>query len=589
MKKIYIFIYCWMICFAAFTQNDTVFTLTSTASNAASWLRNLNPAPGTGRIGILQGEMGPLVLGQNARSVVDTSSVYDLYNNPAYFTPALTNAQVKLSNYFVLARKMGVFAMRGPESFSWALIEPVPGTYSYLLTDTIVTIANRNGVNVIATINPYADSSMECNNLSGSGCTNLFGSNAAMYFINNGRTGKICDGDTTRYKTFIQNLVERYDYDGIDDMPGLTQPVIYYEFNNEPEGPCGNFIGPTNYGHDLRMTYDAMKAACSECQLLHGGTIGRYDSTFWKDFYDIEHDYFEVANLHVNEPRDTAFNFDFLTDQLHFVEEKTELYGKDYDIWITEFGIYQGSPHGPDTTPYISEESQAARYAKLYAYGLANNIEVVFYDQQGDTISGIGGSALLYRAGMLRQAKLCLLTLWLMNYKFNDIDSAQVNMFSTDVDFSTGHVRVFKSGMQYDIVWGLGSLPPDITGEKQCTDIYGNISIQDVSTLSFPLSSNPLIIEDVSTGVGNIKNETVKVNVFPNPANDEMHVNIRNVNFSGNNYFLRVYDIIGQLKISYKIVTLDNTFNISDLSGGFYLYDILQNDIVVSNGKFIKE
>ena len=37
------------------------------------------------------------------------------------------------------------------------------------------------------------------------------------------------------YKTFLLKLVDRYDGDGSNDMPGLTKPIIYWDIMNEPE------------------------------------------------------------------------------------------------------------------------------------------------------------------------------------------------------------------------------------------------------------------------------------------------------------------------------------------------------------------
>ena len=37
------------------------------------------------------------------------------------------------------------------------------------------------------------------------------------------------------YKTFLLKLVDRYDGDGSNDMPGLTKPIKYWDVMNEPE------------------------------------------------------------------------------------------------------------------------------------------------------------------------------------------------------------------------------------------------------------------------------------------------------------------------------------------------------------------
>lgn len=40
--------------------------------------------------------------------------------------------------------------------------------------------------------------------------------------------------DTPKYIRFVEAAVERYDGDGVDDMPGLTNPIRYWQVGNEP-------------------------------------------------------------------------------------------------------------------------------------------------------------------------------------------------------------------------------------------------------------------------------------------------------------------------------------------------------------------
>ena len=37
------------------------------------------------------------------------------------------------------------------------------------------------------------------------------------------------------YKIFLIKLVDRYDGDGKNDMPGLTKPIKHWQIMNEPE------------------------------------------------------------------------------------------------------------------------------------------------------------------------------------------------------------------------------------------------------------------------------------------------------------------------------------------------------------------
>jgi len=64
----------------------------------------------------------------------------------------------------------------------------------------------------------------------------------------------------TAFKRFIAKMVERYDGDGIDDMPGLLYPIKYYEIGNEPEGQTfGDSPGTYN---DFMQTVKAARQKC---------------------------------------------------------------------------------------------------------------------------------------------------------------------------------------------------------------------------------------------------------------------------------------------------------------------------------------
>ncbi len=559
------------LCLSGNSQS-TMYTPSSVANNCASWLLNLNPSSGTGRVSHLNGEMGALSLHQTAKSYVDSLSFSALYNNTAVFNAGLAGAANKTNFMFKLSSEMGGNFLRAPESFAWALIEPENGIYNYRLTDTIVKYGNNYNVNVLGTLHYYTDSASLCNDSVTSGCP-LFDEFGPMYFINNDRTGMICNGDTARYKLFVENLVERYDGDGNNDMPGLIYPILYWEVNNEPEGGCANGMSAQQYGESLRMSYAAIKSACPLCQVINGGTLGGInpsDQEFWDSVFTYYYPYIDIANIHINAPKSEIFDFDWMTTQLDWIKNAETTYGFDWDVWITEWGIYSGSPYGATQTPMITEEDQAARYAKMYSYGLANDITQWFFDQSGDTISGIGSSALVYHAGPTKVARLSLYTTWLYNSKFTEVDSAKIDMFSTDPNFSTGLIRVYKNGIEYDIAWGLNSLPGFISGNKKITDIYGNETIQDVNTLTFPLSSNPIIIEPGNTAVN--ENYETEIGIYPNPNNGEL--NISNSSAIAKEY--QIFDSTGRVVKTGELSAGEQIIDINSLDSGIYFIRIAQ-------------
>jgi hypothetical protein len=82
------------------------------------------------------------------------------------------------------------------------------------------------GINILATIWPFADWDQK-------NCYEKNFSTNSWIFPELGKyRKKPCD--TFAYKSFINQLVERYDGDGINDMPGLHVPIKHWEVSNEP-------------------------------------------------------------------------------------------------------------------------------------------------------------------------------------------------------------------------------------------------------------------------------------------------------------------------------------------------------------------
>ena len=50
------------------------------------------------------------------------------------------------------------------------------------------------------------------------------------------RNAAVClRGHQEAYLRFVRSTVERYDGDGVDDMPGLLFPVRFWEIDNQPD------------------------------------------------------------------------------------------------------------------------------------------------------------------------------------------------------------------------------------------------------------------------------------------------------------------------------------------------------------------
>ncbi|MCH8317637.1 MAG: T9SS type A sorting domain-containing protein, partial [Bacteroidetes bacterium] len=80
-----------------------------------------------------------------------------------------------------------------------------------------------------------------------------------------------------------------------------------------------------------------------------------------------------------------------------------------------------------------------------------------------------------------------------------------------------------------------------------------------------------IIDNDTITGIPQYSMIKNKIIVYPNPANDLIHITFSNSEFSP--YTLNIYNVTGQLKVS-KIITSDAVIDISDLQSGLYLLNI---------------
>jgi len=75
---------------------------------------------------------------------------------------------------------------------------------------------------------------------------------------------------------FVRAVVERYDGDGVDDMPGLKYNILY-NIHLEDEIDSGSHwtdfgYTPTQLGQTMKVLYDAVKDACPDVLVMRSGT-----------------------------------------------------------------------------------------------------------------------------------------------------------------------------------------------------------------------------------------------------------------------------------------------------------------------------
>jgi len=92
-----------------------------------------------------------------------------------------------------------------------------------------------------------------------------------------------------------------------------------------------------------------------------------------------------------------------------------------------------------------------------------------------------------------------------------------------------------------------------------------------------------------ATGIQDESEASSHYKVFPNPNNGTVNIAVPESFKAENNPILKIYELNGAVVME-KNLDAENPIqvNITDLSNGFYIYELSTKDKVISSGKFIK-
>lgn len=373
------------------------------------------------------------------------------------------------------------------ELFKWGNIETQPGKFDFYLTDRCVQLDQAQGFHIVANLQPFANWDQEkCHQdlpvFSGEGSP--------------GTKGKPCDMEM--YRNFLTRLVERYDGDGVDDMPGLIFPIKHWEVMNEPElndGVVVYFQGtPAEYFETLQVTYEAVKAADPEALVVQGGMAGMMDVdiAFWQTVFDLGGaNYFDIANMHcigqgehLNIP---AFKEFLAQNGLG-----------DKPFWVTEVQYQQSQ----QTQNYTNEDF-AKILARSYIFALANGVDKLLYVniKMPPPLAGGGqGPPFDERSALIKdngeKSALFYAHLTIVNMLGELSSTDEVEKIKETVgswSIIEGQYKFTIGGRVIYALGGSGSLPSGITGKVKVTEISGAQREAEADTLE--LSDSPIFVE----------------------------------------------------------------------------------------------
>lgn len=223
--------------------------------------------------------------------------------------------------------------------FAWGWIQDKDGDYDFRDTDRWVKEAQENKIAILGTIWPYADWDQE--KCRGKECMVSPEDQFYPWDSKGGKNGipeyRCAPCNMQEYKDFLVILTERYDGDGVNDMPGLVIPIRYWEILNEPEmnEPFLTFFKGTQeeYVEILKASREAIRSTCPDCIIVQGGAAGNHQFMldYWEGIFGLGGgEYIDIANIHYIGSGDlNTLN----------VEDFNKLMGENgvyLPIWVTE-------------------------------------------------------------------------------------------------------------------------------------------------------------------------------------------------------------------------------------------------------------
>jgi hypothetical protein len=423
----------------------------------------------------------------------------------------------------------GVFWVRQMDLI-WNEIEPSKGNFDFTIMDEKVLAAQEAEIYPSILIQPFANWDQETCHPEDKYLApeeNKMGPERL-------RMGAPCNMES--YKMFLAKAVERYDGDGIDDMPSLIRPLKYWEVLNEPimqggsTGGAGEelkfFVGTNQeYLATLKASYQAIKDADPNSYVLHAGMAGMQDEVqeFWGPIYKEAGKYFDIANNHTistDEDREDLYMVKF--------NQFLEKYGnEDKPVWLTEvqFGSLTEQPENIEEIDKLMVKSTVLSFAlgadKLFYIpnwiywqeGLPgpgeeptpkendeNNVLGEEDKKMGEMFGEFKSMSEEVENSSTHKAYLNIVDK--LNH-FDEVVTLKQEYEELDdnyggVQSSIGQYKFIKDDQsKIYVFWGKTKLPDDISDKMNyiVTDIYGEQTTTTGSKISGLLSDEPIFVE----------------------------------------------------------------------------------------------
>jgi len=264
--------------------------------------------------------------------------------------------------------------------FAWgAMQKDANAPIDFSKTDELVRNTQKEGLNLLITLFPFADWDQKSN---GERCKVLANDGGLPQkkgdFETPGLPYYRCNPvNWAAYQKWLTAVVKRYHGD-----------VLYYEIGNEPdltlgqdpkntEGTVYYLDSPEHYAELLQKTYMDIKSANSDAQVLIAAPAGVQPQfqKFWQGVFSIPKiaDYFDIGNMHCisapNQDKNDPTSVSAADLNVTFYKNLLSNYKISKPIWITEAENIQGN----------NVEENVARLKDSVANALKNGAGKIFF------------------------------------------------------------------------------------------------------------------------------------------------------------------------------------------------------------------
>ncbi len=327
--------------------------------------------------------------------------------------------------------------------------------------------------------------------------------------------------DIRAWKRFIQTVVERYDGDGVDDMPGLIYPVKYWQIEGEWMWQWKDKA--SNYIRFLDITYKEIKRADPSAVVISGAITGSMAFAVGEGFDP--RGYFEKGNgaggsqkvsrsaLLASKEYWSAYKKEQLLlsyGKNSFDVLDVHLYSRDaYSIApvmdmlrvaMTGFGYLKPVWSLENGGPFYgySENIHAREVVKRYVLSLYSGIEKVFWSSLNVTTGWPEKYIRLSLIDAFGRKKQAYYTYKLLNSKLDGFDS----IVKLDIGKGIYAFKVMKGMTVSYVLWsdkgGQASIPTISNKVRVTASVSLKTKMKNISNgeILIRLSGEPLIVEE---------------------------------------------------------------------------------------------